>query len=90
MTQDVSSLGQQRRDARALAAGAADATPVVTIVDTSDFVERFGGEPRRIAERQETWQRTLAAAGLDPVFARLANPDLARDGAALAARLART
>jgi hypothetical protein len=76
--------------ARALAAGPTDAAPVVTIVDTSDFVERFGGEPRRIAERQETWQRTLAAAGFDPVFARLANPDLARDGVALAARLGRT
>jgi hypothetical protein len=76
--------------ARALAAARTGAAPVVTLVDTSDFVERFGGEPRRITERQDTWQRTLAAAGFDPVFARLANPDLARDGAALAARLVRT
>lgn len=75
--------------ARALAAGRTDAAPLVALVDTSDFVERFGGEPRRVAQRQDAWQRTLAAAGLDAVFARLANPDLARDGAALAARLAR-
>ena len=76
--------------ARALAAARADAGSVVALVDTSDFFERFGGEPRRIAERQETWQRMLAAAGIDAVFARLAKPDLAHDGAALAARLACT
>lgn len=72
----------------ALAAGRGDAAPIVALVDTSDFVERFGAEPRRVAERQDTWQQTLAAAGFDPVFTRLAGPDLVRDGAALAARLA--
>jgi hypothetical protein len=74
--------------AHALAAERTDAAPVVILVDTSDFAKRFGAEPRRVAERQDTWQRTLAAAGFDPVFAALANPDLGRDGAALAARIA--
>jgi hypothetical protein len=73
---------------RALAAGRAEAAPIVALVDTTDFVERFGTEPRRVTERQDTWRQTLAAAGFDPVFARLAGPDLVRDGAALAARLA--
>jgi hypothetical protein len=73
--------------ARALAADRTDATPVLILVDTSDFTERFGDKSRRVAERQDTWRRVLAAAGFDAVFARLANPDLARDGAALALRL---
>ena len=74
---------------QALSARRADGVPIVALVDTSDFVDRFGDDPRRIAERRDTWQRTLTAAGLDPVFTRLANPDLARDGGALGAQLAR-
>jgi hypothetical protein len=74
--------------ARTLAAERTDAKPVVILVDMSDFAKRFGAEPRRIAERQDTWRRTLAAVGFEPVFVALANPDLVRDGAALAVRIA--
>jgi hypothetical protein len=75
--------------ARALAAAPGDGALRVSIVDTSEFVERFGGEARRVAERQDNWRRVLAEAGVDALFVRLANPDLARDGAELARRLDR-
>jgi hypothetical protein len=75
--------------ARALATGPGDGAPRVSIVDTSEFVDRFGADARRVAERQDNWRRVLADAGVDALFVRLANPDLARDGAALARRLDR-
>jgi hypothetical protein len=74
---------------RAMASSRTSDAPLIAIVDTSEFVDRFASEPRRVAERQESWQRTLVAAGFDPLFVRLANPDVARDGAALAQRLDR-
>jgi hypothetical protein len=75
--------------AQALAAGARDGALPVSIVDTSEFVDRFGAEPRRVAEREDNWRRVLAEAGVEALFVRLANPDLARDGAELARRLDR-
>ena len=71
---------------RALAALAGAHVPLIAIVDTSEFVARFGDQPRRIAERTGNWQRALAAAGSEPLFMQLARPDVARDGAALALR----
>jgi hypothetical protein len=72
---------------RALA-GRLGQTPLIPIIDTSEFADRFRDQPRRIDERRLTWQRTLAAEGFDALFIRLASPDLADSGAAIAARFA--
>lgn len=73
--------------ARALAATRTSDAPLMTLVDTSEFIDRFNDQPRRVAERRESWRRMLAAAGFDPLFIRLANPNLVHDGTALAKRL---
>ena len=73
----------------ALAARVARTAPLVAIVDTSDFVERFGAATQRIAERQANWQRALAGQPLDIVFARLADPDVQATSGALAAFIER-
>jgi len=75
--------------AAALAARIAGAAPLVAVVDTSDLVARFGAAPERIAEREATWQRALAAHAMDIVFARLADPDLQTSSGALAACIER-
>jgi len=69
---------------RALAALKGAHAPLIALVDTSEFVARFGDQPRRIAERTDSWLRALAPAGCEPLFIQLARPDVARDGAALA------
>jgi len=68
--------------------GVAHARPVA-IVDTSDFVDRMSGDPRRIAEREAAWRQMLEAHGVEPLFVRLVEPDLREAGAALATRLER-
>jgi hypothetical protein len=72
---------------RALAAGD-PAVPLIAIVDTSEFVARFSDQPRRISERAASWQRMLEGVDCEPLFIALAQPDVARDGAALALRFA--
>jgi hypothetical protein len=69
-----------------LVAKLAGRAPLIAIVDTSDFLGRFADHPRRIAERQTSWQRVLAAAGVEPVFASLAEPNLSDAAAMLMAR----
>lgn len=59
------------------------ATPLVAIVDTSEFVDRFGAHPRRIGERETAWRQMLEPLGVEPVFVRLASPDLTQAGALL-------
>ena len=71
----------------ALAAKLACRAPLVAIVDTSAFTDRFHDNPRRVAERQMAWQQVLAAQGIEPLFVRLVRPDLPEAGAALAQRL---
>jgi hypothetical protein len=75
--------------AGALAARVARRAPLIAIVDTSDFIDRFHDQPRRIAERQASWQQELQAQGIEPLFVRLAKPDLREAGAALASRFER-
>jgi len=70
----------------ALAARAADRAPVIALVDTSEFASRFHDHPARIAERQAAW-RALCASHGEPLFVRLAHPDLAEAAAALTTRL---
>jgi hypothetical protein len=60
--------------------------PLVAVVDTSDFVERFA--PQRIQERRAAWEQALAFAGVDVIFVRLESPDVQPAADALAARLA--
>jgi hypothetical protein len=61
----------------------------IAIVDTTDFVDRMSADPRRIAERESAWRQMLEAHGVEPLFVRLAEPDLREAGAALATRLER-
>ena len=49
--------------------------PVVALVDTSAFVERFGADARRIGERERAWRSLLEPAGLEPLFVRLVDAD---------------
>jgi hypothetical protein len=64
--------------------------PTVAIVDTSDFVDRFNGDPRRVAEREAAWRHMLEAKSVEPLFVRLVEPDLREAAAMLAARLERS
>lgn len=64
-------------------------TALVAIVDTSPFVERFGDDARRLAERERAWRSVLEASGVEPLFLRLAAPDVTRADAELAERLER-
>ncbi|MEO9136662.1 MAG: DUF2868 domain-containing protein [Casimicrobiaceae bacterium] len=73
----------------ALAARAAGRAPLIALVDTSDFIDRFHDQPRRIADRQASWQQALQAQGIEPLFVRLGAPDLREAGAALASRFER-
>jgi hypothetical protein len=63
--------------------------PLVAIVDTSAFAERFGHDARRASERERAWRRVLEPLHADPLFVRLADPDVARADAELADRLER-
>ena len=67
---------------------AAGRTPVIAVVDTSEFVGRFHDQPARIAERQDAW-RELVAGGGEALFVRLAHPDLAEAAAAVTLQLER-
>ena len=69
-------------------ARAAGRTPLIAVVDTSDFIARFHDQPARIAERQAAWRQLVAADG-EPLFVRLAHPDLAEAAVALTLRLER-
>jgi hypothetical protein len=62
-------------------------TPVVAIVDTSEFGDRFGANPRRIADRESAWRQLLEAHGAEPLFVRLAAPALNDAAPVLAQRL---
>jgi hypothetical protein len=61
--------------------------PLIAIVDTTDFADRFDDAPRRIAEREEAWRRLFAAQRIEPLFVRLADPDVREAGDTLAMRL---
>jgi len=67
----------------AVAAAAGQATPVVAIVDESEFRRRFAHEPRRLDERRAAWRELLAGRGPEPVFADLEAPDHAAVDAAI-------
>jgi hypothetical protein len=71
----------------ALASRLAGRAPLFVLVDTSGFVDRFHDQPRRIAERQAAWRQALAAQDMEPVFVRLARPDLPEAAATLGQRL---
>lgn len=61
--------------------------PMIAIVDTTDFGDRFVDAPRRIAEREEAWRRLFATQRIEPLFVRLADPDLREASDTLAMRL---
>ena len=73
--------------AAALAAQLAGRAPLVAILDTSDFADRFADAPRRIAEREAAWKALLSPHGIDTLFVRLAQPDVRDAAASLAASL---
>ena len=62
------------------------AAPVV-VVDTTDFSTRFRDQPGRIAEREAAWRQALEPIAIEPLFVRLADPDLRAAAPALARRL---
>ena len=51
-------------------------SPLVAIIDMSDFFERFGAAPQRLAERQAAWRQAIGVESVEIVFARLADPDV--------------
>jgi hypothetical protein len=61
--------------------------PLIAIVDTTDFADRFFDAPRRIAEREEAWRRSFSAQRIEPLFVRLADPDVREAGDTIAMRL---
>ncbi|HLX27346.1 MAG TPA: DUF2868 domain-containing protein [Casimicrobiaceae bacterium] len=61
--------------------------PMIAVVDSTDFADRFKDAPQRIAEREEAWRRLFAAQRIEPLFVRLADPDLREAGDTLAMRL---
>jgi hypothetical protein len=63
--------------------------PMIVIVDTTDFVDRFNANPRRVAEREAAWRQMLEPHHVEPLFVRLADPDLREAGATLMSRLER-
>jgi hypothetical protein len=74
----------------ALRTEAAARSPLIAIVDTTEFVDRFGSQPRRVAEREAAWRQLLEPLGVEPLFVRLVDPDLREAGITLANRLERT
>jgi hypothetical protein len=70
--------------AAAFAGRVGDRAPLVVIVDTTEFADRFRDVPGRIAEREGTWRQVLGAQAL---FVRLAEPDLRAAAAAFGTRL---
>ena len=52
-------------------------TPLIPIVDTSDFVARFRDVPQRITERETAWRQVFEGRSAPPLFVALAHPDLA-------------
>lgn len=73
----------------ALRAAAGARAPLIAIVDTSEFVDRFAAQPRRVAEREAAWRQMLEALRCEPSFVRLVDPDLREDGIMLSDRLER-
>jgi hypothetical protein len=55
----------------------ASRAPLAAIVDEAGFRERFPGQAQRLEERRTLWRRMLGEQGIEPVFADLAQPDLA-------------
>ena len=49
----------------------------------------FGGNARRIAEREAAWRQLLEPHGVEPLFVRLLDPDLLEASAMLSTRLER-
>jgi hypothetical protein len=66
---------------------AAPHTPLIAIVDISDFVDRFAADPRRLGERERAWRQILEPHRIEPLFVRLVDPDLHEAGAMLSSRL---
>jgi hypothetical protein len=66
---------------------AAGHAPLIAIVDISDFVDRFDGDPRRIGERERAWRQMLEAHRIEPLFVRLVDPDLHEAAVMLSSRL---
>jgi hypothetical protein len=60
---------------------------LIAIVDISDFVDRFDGDPRRIGERERAWRQMLEAHRIEPLFVRLVDPDLHEAAVMLSSRL---
>ena len=73
----------------AIRARIAPHVPLIAIVDTTDFVDRFAANPRRIAEREAAWRQMLEPHHAEPLFVRLTDPDLREAGATLSTRLER-
>ena len=73
----------------AIRARIAPHVPLIAIVDTTDFVDRFAANPRRVAEREAAWRQMLEPHHAEPLFVRLADPDLREAGATLSTRLER-
>lgn len=62
-------------------------TPLIAIVDVSDFADRFAADPRRIGERERAWRQILESHRIEPLFVRLVDPDLHEAAVMLASRL---
>jgi len=56
---------------------AAGQQPVIILIDESTFAGRSEVDTARLDERRKIWHALLAERGGNPVFANLANPDLA-------------
>jgi hypothetical protein len=52
-------------------------TPLIPIIDTSDFVARFRDVPQRIAERETAWRQVFEGRSATPLFVALLHPDVA-------------
>lgn len=52
----------------AIAGRLAHGTPLVVIIDESEFAQRFAADPRRRAERRDAWRGMLTEQSREPVF----------------------
>jgi hypothetical protein len=66
--------------AAALAERIAGRAPLAVVVDTSDFIDRFADQRRRLDERETAWREVLEPRRITPLFVRLVEPDLAQAG----------
>ena len=67
---------------------AAGSQPVLVLVDESTFAGRSEVDAPRLEERRKLWHALFTERGIEPVFANLADPDLAAVEAAIESRLA--